>query len=185
MLRTCLAAALEDGSVCIFLEPIALYHERDLHVAGDGGWLAAYDPPSLWASEHVPLGRARVHGDGTDLTIVTFGNGLRMSLRAAARLAGQGTSCRVMDLRWLAPLPVADLLREASATGRVLVADETRRTGGVSEAVITALVDGGFAGPMTRVASQDSFIPLGDAAYTVLLREQDICSAAEQLLRSG
>ena len=53
-----------------------------------------------------------------------------MSLRAAARLAGDGFGCRVVDLRWLAPLPVQDVLREAAVTGRVLVADETRRSGG-------------------------------------------------------
>jgi 2-oxoisovalerate dehydrogenase E1 component len=185
MLRTCLASAQEDGSVCIFLEPIALYHERDLHQAGDGGWLAPYDPPARWASGHVALGRARVHGSGTDLTIVTFGNGLRMSLRVAARLAADGISCRVVDLRWLAPLPVRDVLREASATGRVLVADETRRTGGVSEGVITALVDAGFSGRIARVASEDSLIPLGDAAATVLLSEESIEAAAWDLLRPG
>ena len=58
-----------------------------------------------------------------------------MSLRAARRLASEGVGARVLDLRWLAPLPVDDLLREAAATGRVLVVDETRRTGGVSEGV--------------------------------------------------
>ena len=42
MLRTCLAAAEVDGSVCVFLEPIALYHTRDLHAEGDNGWLAPY-----------------------------------------------------------------------------------------------------------------------------------------------
>jgi 2-oxoisovalerate dehydrogenase E1 component len=42
MLRTCLAAAAVDGSVCVFLEPIALYHTRDLHSGGDSGWLAPY-----------------------------------------------------------------------------------------------------------------------------------------------
>jgi 2-oxoisovalerate dehydrogenase E1 component len=183
MLRTCLASAQEDGSVCVFLEPIALYHERDLHVAGDGGWLAPYDRPALWASGHIPLGRARIYGDGTDVTIVTFGNGLRMSLRASARLAADGIGCRVVDLRWLAPLPAADVLREASVTGRVLVADETRRTGGVSEGVITGLVDAGFSGCIARVASEDSFIPIGDAAATVLLSEQSIDTAARSLLR--
>jgi 2-oxoisovalerate dehydrogenase E1 component len=183
MLRTCLASAQEDGSVCVFLEPIALYHERDLHVAGDGGWLAPYDRPALWASGHIPLGRARIYGDGTDVTIVTFGNGLRMSLRASARLAADGIGCRVVDLRWLAPLPAADVLREASVTGRVLVADETRRTGGVSEGVITGLVDAGFSGRIARVASEDSFIPIGDAAATVLLSEQSIDTAARSLLR--
>ena len=79
MLRTCLAAAAEDGSVCVFLEPIALYHTRDLHDDGDGGWLTAYPAPDA----HVPVGQARSYGDGTDLTMVTFGNGLRMSLRVA------------------------------------------------------------------------------------------------------
>jgi 2-oxoisovalerate dehydrogenase E1 component len=182
MLRTCLASARTDGSVCVFLEPIALYHERDLYVPGDGRWLAPYDPPSRWTSGHIPPGRARVYGDGTDLTIVTFGNGLRMSLRVAARLAAGGAGCRVVDLRWLAPLPAADVLAETLATGRVLVADETRRTGGVSEGVLAALTDGGFRGPVARVTSEDSFVPLGDAAEEVLLSEHAIEQAAGELL---
>ena len=183
MMRTCLAAADIDGSVCAFLEPIALYHERDLFEPGDGGWLAPYEPPGQWAATHVPVGRARTYGDGTDLTIVTFGNGVRMSLRAARTLAAEGVDCRVLDLRWLAPLPFEDLLRAAGATGRVLVADETRRTGGVSEGVLTTLVDAGFTGRVARVASQDSFIPLGDAASAVLLSQDAVEEAARDLLR--
>jgi 2-oxoisovalerate dehydrogenase E1 component len=183
MLRTCLAAAEADGTVSVYLEPIALYHERDLHEAGDDGWVARYDPPAAWAAGHVPIGRARLYGNGTDLTIVTFGNGLRMCLRAARRLYADGIRCRVLDLRWLAPLPAADILREAALTGRVLVADETRRTGGVSEGIITALADAGYAGRLARVTSEDSFIPLGDAAATVLLSQQSIEAAARALLR--
>jgi 2-oxoisovalerate dehydrogenase E1 component len=182
MLRTCLAAAAADGSVCVFLEPIALYHARDAHASGDGGWRVPYQPPERWASGHVPVGRARCHGDGADLTIVTFGNGLRMSLRAAARLRAAGIGSRVVDLRWLAPLPVTDVLREAQLTGRVLIADETRRTGGVSEGVMTALTEGGFRGRVARVTSEDSFIPLGPAAATVLLSEQAIETAARALV---
>jgi len=155
---------------------------QSLGFNGDGGWLASYAPPALWAAGHIPLGRARVYGDGTDVTIVTFGNGLRMSLRAASRLSADGIGCRVVDLRWLAPLPVADVLREASVTGRVLVADETRRTGGVSEGVITALADAGFPGLLRRVTSEDSFIPIGDAATTVLLSQQAIETAARDLI---
>ena len=182
MLRTCLAAADADGRVCVFLEPIALYHTRDLHRAGDAGWLAPYDPPGLWPAGYVPVGSARGYGNGRDLTIITFGNGLRMSLRVAARLAAGGIGCRVLDLRWIAPLPAEDILREATVTGRVLVADETRRSGGVSEAVITTLVDAGFTGTITRVNSEDSFIPLGDAAQAVLLSEAAIESRARSLL---
>jgi 2-oxoisovalerate dehydrogenase E1 component len=182
MLRTCLASARADGSVCVFLEPIALYHERDLFEPGDGGWLARYEPPDRWAARHAPVGSARVHGSGTDLTIVTFGNGLRLSLRAAANLARAGIGCRVLDLRWLAPLPAGDLIREATASGAVLIADETRRSGGVSEGVVTALTDAGFGGPVARVTSEDSFIPLGDAAATVLLAQEAIEDAARRLV---
>jgi 2-oxoisovalerate dehydrogenase E1 component len=183
MLRTCAAAAAADGRVCVFLEPIALYHTRDLYEEGDGGWLAPYPPPPLWPRTHVPLGHGRTYGDGTDLTIVTFGNGLRLSLRAALRFAGAGLACRVLDLRWLAPLPEEDLLREARATGRVLIVDETRRTGGVSEGVLAVLADGGFRGPACRVASTDSFVPLGDAARHVLVSEEEIEKAGLALIR--
>jgi len=125
---------------------------------------------------------ARPYGPGSDLTLVTFGNGVPMSLRAAKRLAKTGIGARVLDLRWLAPLPVDDLLREADATGRVLVVDETRRSGGVSEAVITALTDAGYAGQIARITAMDSFIPLGDAAAHVLVSEADIEKAAADLL---
>ncbi|MFC7446888.1 thiamine pyrophosphate-dependent enzyme [Rhodococcus daqingensis] len=182
MLRTCVAAAKTEGAVCVFLEPIALYHERDLHEPGDEGWLAPYTGPESWGATHVPIGSGRTHGDGADLTIVTFGNGLRMSLRVAQRLRARHVNARVFDLRWLAPLPVADLLREAGATGRVLVVDETRRSGGVSEGVIAALVDGGFDGRIARVTSEDSFVPLGDAARLVLVSEEQIEEAAAGLV---
>jgi 2-oxoisovalerate dehydrogenase E1 component len=178
MLRSCLDAAEATGQVSVYLEPIALYHERDLYAAGDREWLAPYSP-----HDDAAIGSARVHGDGRDLTIVTFGNGVRMSLRAARRLADARIDARVVDLRWLMPLPVDDLLREAAATGRVLVADETRRSGGVSEGVVAALVDAGFDGAIARVTSADSFIPLGDAASLVLMSEADIHAAAHRLVR--
>ena len=170
MLRTCAAAAEIDGSVTVFLEPIARYHTTDL-VDGDGAWTA----PTY--AEHVPIGSGRVHGDGRDATIVSWANGLWLSLRARRRLAEEhGVNVRVLDLRWLSPLPIEDLISAASATGRVFVADETRRTGGVGEGVISALVDGGFPGRIGRASALDSFVPLGAAAELVLLSEDDIVS---------
>nr|WP_040809528.1 thiamine pyrophosphate-dependent enzyme [Nocardia concava] len=177
MLRTCVSAARVDGRVCVFLEPIALYHTRDLYRAGDGAWLAP-----ISGVRHADIGSARVHGSGAHLTIVSFANGVPMSLRVARRLAADGIHARVLDLRWLSPLPVEDLLDNARATGRVLIADETRRSGGVSEAVCTALLDAGFDGRLARVTSADSFVPLGPAASTVLLDEAAIESAARALL---
>ena len=183
MMATCAAAAAVDGKVCVFLEPIALYHSRDLHEDGDGGWLATY--PDLASDEEspVPIGTGRLYGDGNDVTILTFGNGLFMSLRVAQTLRSVGIECRVLDLRWLAPLPEKDILREAEATGRVLVVDETRRSGGVSEAVIAVLVDNRFDGRIARVTSEDSFIPLGDAANHVFLTEDQIWDGVINLFK--
>jgi 2-oxoisovalerate dehydrogenase E1 component len=178
MMRTCAAAAHHAGAICVYLEPIALYHTRDLYKTGDDRWLARYPDRR---GGHVPLGHARTYHDGTDLTIVTFGNGLHMSLRVARRLRRAHISTRVVDMRWLAPLPIKDILREANATGRVLVVDETRATGGVAEGVLTALIDEGFTGTLARVTSKDSFIPLGDAALKVLLDEDTIEAAALKL----
>jgi 2-oxoisovalerate dehydrogenase E1 component len=182
MLRACLASAWIDGSVCVYLEPIALYHTRDLHAPEDNGWLAPYAPPAEWSREHVTVGRARVYGEGEHLTVLTFGNGVRMSLRVAARLADRGIGARVVDLRWLHPLPTADLVREAGVTGRVLVVDETRRSGGVGEGVLAALVDHGYVGAVRRVSAIDTFIPLGQAANHVLVSEEAIEQAARSLL---
>jgi 2-oxoisovalerate dehydrogenase E1 component len=176
MLETCVAAAKADGSVCVYLEPIALYHTRDLLADGDELWTA--EP----VGEHVPVGAARTHLDGRDLTIVTWANGLPMSLRVARRLLERGIDARVVDLRWLAPLPIDDVLREASATGRTLVVDETRHTGGVGEGIVAELIGRGYSGTLARVASKDSFIPLGDAARLVLLSEDEIEAAAVRLL---
>jgi 2-oxoisovalerate dehydrogenase E1 component len=119
------------------------------------------------------------------LTIVTWGNGLYMSLRVAQRLRAQSIRARVIDLRWLAPLPRDEVLRGAAATGRTLVVDETRRTGGVGEGIVAELVDAGYDGRLKRVASKDSFVPLGDSARLVLLSEEEIEAAALALLRGS
>jgi 2-oxoisovalerate dehydrogenase E1 component len=183
MLRTCVAAAEVDGTVSVFLEPIALYHTRDLHEPGDGLWTAPYRAPEYWSEDDVPIGRARLARPGDDLLVVTWANGLHLSLRAAERLADLGVSARVLDMRWLAPLPLDDVMAHAAAVGRVLVVDETRHSGGVGEAVLAGLVERDFAGPCARVAARDSFVPLGDAANLVLVGDDDVVDAALVLMQ--
>ncbi|HZA04934.1 MAG TPA: thiamine pyrophosphate-dependent enzyme, partial [Propionibacteriaceae bacterium] len=200
MLRSCVAAAATDGTLSVFLEPIALYHRRDLYADGDRQWLAAD------TGEPAPIGTARIYrsmraepveapssgpstssgrietGSGRiDLTMITFGNGVPMSLRVARRLAEVGIAAEVVDLRWLAPLPMVDVVAAVRRSGRALVVDETRLTGGVGEGIVAGLVEAGFGGPILRVASQDSFIPLGPAAAHVLLSEEEIEKSASEL----
>lgn len=181
MLRTCVAAAISDGTVSVFLEPIALYHTRDLLEPGDGVWTAPYLGPDRWPHEHVPIGQGRLVRDGSDILIVTWANGLAMSLKAASELAAQDISCRVFDLRWLAPLPIQQVLAHATEVDRVLVVDETRHCGGVGEGVVTGLIEAGYAGAIERVAAVDSFVPLGEAANLVLVGHDQILAAARRL----
>ena len=182
MMRTCFELARQDGRICVFLEPIALYHSRDLHQEGDRGLTAPYVPPQ-GPTATAPLGEVARYGEGADILLVTFGNGVPMSRRAADALAREGIDATVLDLRWLAPLPVEALTRTAEEFSAVLVVDETRASGGVSEAVVTHLVDACYPGRLSRVTSADSFIPLGPAAETVLLSESDIVAAANGLCR--
>jgi 2-oxoisovalerate dehydrogenase E1 component len=173
MLRTLAIAAREHGTVSVMLEPIALYHQADLHEPGDGLWLEPVDE-NLTITDHDPadIGSIRRYGpEEAHVTIVTFGNGLWMALRVAERLATE-VRCNVIDIRWIAPLPLDAIL--ACVPNRVLVVDETRASGGVSEGIITGLIDRQYHGPLARVTSKDSFIPLGDAANLVLLSEAEI-----------
>jgi len=181
MLRTAAALSRVDGRVVAWLEPIALYMTKDLHEAQDGKWLFDYPAPG----SAVPFGKARVYSPGaTDLAIVTFGNGVPMALRAARRIAEEtGKQVRVVDLRWLKPLNTAEIARHAEACGKVLVVDEGRRSGGIAEEIFTA-IDERCDAPVAkaRVAGNDSFIPLGDAANLVLVQDADVLEAARDLL---
>lgn len=177
MLRTCAALARVDGRVVAFLEPIALYMTKDLHEEGDGEWLTRYPEPS----RAVPLGEGRVyHADASDLLIVSYGNGVPMSLRAAKRLADETAArARVLDLRWLQPLNAELIAHHAAECGRVLVVDEGRRSAGVSEGVFTALIETlEHPVPMRRVVGEDSYTPLGPAAGTVLPSDESVFEAA-------
>lgn len=183
MLRTCLALAKVDGRVVTFLEPIALYMTKDLHKPKDGGWLTEYPTPD----RAVPLGEGRVYSPkAKDLLIVTYGNGVVMSLRAAKRIEDEtGGKVRILDLRWLKPLNTEQIAEHANDVGKVLVVDEGRRTGGIAEEIFTALDE--HARPEVvkrRVAGADCYIPLAAAANLVLPSEDEIADAAKALLNT-
>jgi 2-oxoisovalerate dehydrogenase E1 component len=179
MLRGSLALAAAHGRVVAFLEPIALYHERDLHEPGDDGWLSAYPP----VDEVLLPGEVGVHHqEATDVLLVTYGNGVRLSLRAARQLAGEGVHCRVLDLRWLNPLPADALEEHAAACGAVVVVDECRETGGgIADAVVAHLAERGARVPLRSVRARDSYVPLGPAADLVLVQEEDVVAAVRAL----
>ncbi|HET9680351.1 MAG TPA: transketolase C-terminal domain-containing protein, partial [Gammaproteobacteria bacterium] len=181
MLRTLAALAYVNGRVCAFLEPIALYMTKDLHNAKDGEWQFEYPAPD----RAIPLGEGRVYNPtAKDLLIITFGNGVPMSLRVAKQIEEKtGKQVRVLDLRWLKPLNTEWIAQHANDIGKVLVVDEGRRTGGIAEEIFTHIDEHCDNNVIKkRVAGEDTYIPLADAANLVLVQEEEIRQAADKLL---
>jgi 2-oxoisovalerate dehydrogenase E1 component len=188
MLRGLIATARTCGRVAVFLEPIALYHEKDLYEDGDNLWLSDYPAPdgkgNGEGSMLLPGEVGIYHSKASDVLIVSYANGLRLSLRAAKKLKEEhGINARVLDLRWLNPLPLEAVRQHADECGRVVVADECRTTGGgVAEAVIADLAETGFEGRLHSVRAVDSYVPLGAAANLVLISDQQIAEAVKAIV---
>ena len=173
MLRTCVRLAREEQRLVVFLEPIALYPMRDLHAEKDGAWMCRYPAPT----ETIALGEVGVSGTGTDLAIVTFANGNYLSHQALPRLTAAGIATRIIDLRWLSPLPEAGLLAAVQGCQHILIVDETRRSGGVAEALM-ALFAEQTAVPAARLTATDSFIATGPAYGATMPSADSIFQAA-------
>ncbi|MFD1787671.1 thiamine pyrophosphate-dependent enzyme [Sphingomonas floccifaciens] len=176
MLRECVRLAREEGRVVVFVEPIALYMTRDLHAEGDGLMTA-----SLSEVAPVRIGEVGVYGDGETLAIVTYGNGVFLSRQAQPILAADGIDARVIDLRWLAPLS-EDALLAAVGNRPVLIVDECRVTGSQSEALMAFFAEKVPGRRVSRIAAEDSFIPLGKGATLTLPSRDRIVEAALKAL---
>ena len=182
MLRECVRLAREEQRVVIFVEPIALYMTRDLHEKDDALWTATYKAPGN--AKPIRLGEVGVHGDGKDLAIVTYGNGYYLSRQAEKILAeDHKVMARVIDLRWLAPLPEEALLEAVAGAERILIVDECRKTGSQSEALMALFAERSPGMPCRRIAADDSFIPLGRAATLTLPSRDSIVAAALETVR--
>jgi 2-oxoisovalerate dehydrogenase E1 component len=178
MLRECVRLARDEGRVVVFLEPIALYPMRDLHAEKDGAWMRHYPDPS----RRIALGEVGVEGDGTDLAIVSFGNGIYILNQSSAELISRGISTRIVDARWLSPLPKAALTAAVQGCKRILIVDETRHSGGVAEALMAHFHETTTA-KLARVTAEDSFIATGPAYAATMPSAESITKAALDLCR--
>ncbi len=170
MLRTCMRLAYEEGRVVVFLEPIALYMTKDLYSPGDNGWLFEYPSPD----EMISQGEVGVYGEG-DTVILTYANGYYLSRQAEKVLREvHNISVKIIDLRWLSPLPKDAILKEIAKAKRILIVDEGRQSGSISEGLMTLLME--EASPrlkIKRITGKDCFIPLG-TAWQYLLPSQEV-----------
>ncbi len=145
-----LTAAIRDQDPVIFLE-----HKGLLQEAG----------PVPEGEYVIPLGKASVRREGTAATVITYARGVQLALAAAERLARDGTSIEVLDLRSLVPLDVEAVLASVRKTGRVLVLTEDCRTGSVAAEIIAQITDNAFdalqAAPV-RVCGEDCPLPYSE-----------------------
>ncbi len=126
--RALLASAVSDPDPVLFYEHIALY--RDPRIKQSLG----AEPPA-----GIPIGKAALRREGSDLAIVSYGAYVHAALRVAAALAKDGIQAAVLDLRSLAPLDREAVLALARRCGRVLIVHEDTRTGSIGESLAAVI----------------------------------------------
>jgi 2-oxoisovalerate dehydrogenase E1 component len=144
-----LLAAFDEPNPVLYLEHKALYRAEREEVPG--GW------------HSVPFGEARIARPGHDVTVVTYGIGVRWAVEAAAVLADEGAGdVEVIDLRTLRPWDTATVLASVERTGRALVVHEAPQTGGFGAEIAAVIAERAFAhldAPVVRAGSTDTPVP--------------------------
>jgi 2-oxoisovalerate dehydrogenase E1 component len=140
-----LAAAIRSNDPVMFLEPKVLYRAGKEMVPD-----APYE---------LPLGRARVRRAGNDVSLVTYGGMVPVSLRAAEAVASDGIDVEVIDLRTVYPWDIATVSESVVRTGRMLFVQEPQRSGGIGAEVVAEIAERcgyDLVAPPRRLAATDA-----------------------------
>jgi len=129
-------------------------------------------------AKQIGLGQIGMHGNGTELAIISYGNGYYLSRQAEADLRAKGIDLRIIDLRWLHPLNEAEIVAAVAPAKNILIVDECRRAGSPSEKLMTILAEAGRGNDTSRLTADDCFIALGPAAELTLPSKASIIEAA-------
>ena len=134
----------------------------------------------------VPLGKARTHREGQDLTIVTWAAMVHTAAEAAEALAADGIQVEVVDLRTLVPLDEEAVLTSVAKTGRAIVLHEAPRTGGFGGEIAATIAEKAFEyldAPIVRVTAPDTPVPYSPPLEEYYLPgKDDVLEAARKLL---
>ena len=143
-----LKAAIRCEDPVVFLENELLYGRT-------------YEVPA--GNDHVvPIGKARIMREGSDVTIVSYSIGVGLSLEAAAKLAEEGISAEVIDLRTIRPLDKATILASLAKTNRLVVAEEGWPVCSVGSEILAICMEEGFDdldAPVMRITNEDVPMP--------------------------
>jgi pyruvate/2-oxoglutarate/acetoin dehydrogenase E1 component len=183
-LKVLTPATLEDGygmlaSALADPDPVLIFENQTLYIME--GELPADAGP-------VDISCAKVRREGKDACILTYGASMPKSLEAAAKLAEQGVSVEVVDLRVLRPLDDATILRSVAKTHRVLIVDEGWRSGGISAEIAARIQEQAFYEldrPVARLCAAEVPIPYAKHLEQAALPQvESIIAAVQNLVRS-
>lgn len=166
-----LKAAIRSDDPVVFLENELVY--------GQNFEVAQLD-------DHVlPIGKARIMREGSDVTIVSYSIAVGWSLQAAEELAAEGISAEVIDLRTLRPLDTAAILESLAKTNRLIIAEEGWPVCGIASEVIAVCMEQGFDhldAPVLRVCNEDVPLPYAANLEKLALIDKDrIVAAAKKV----
>ncbi|MBG9982164.1 alpha-ketoacid dehydrogenase subunit beta [Aerococcaceae bacterium DSM 111020] len=164
-----LISAIRDNDPVLFLEHMKLYRSFREEVPEEEYTL--------------PLGKANVAKEGTDVSIIAYGAMVREALAAAETLEKEGISAEVVDLRTVYPLDVETLVETAEKTGRVVMVQEAQRQAGVGEKVISEISQRAILSlkaPIKYVSSPNTIYPFGMAEKSWLPNAEDIVEAVKE-----
>ncbi len=168
-----LKSSIRNDNPVVFLEHELLYNSKG-EVPSDGDHL-------------VPLGRAVVSRQGTDVTIIAYSRMAVLSLQAAEELEKDGISCEVVDLRSLAPLDTGTFLDSVRKTSRAVVVSECWKTCGVGSEISSLVFENCFdvlSAPVKRVSGLDVPMPYSRKIEKLCIpRVEDIAAAVTELMR--
>jgi len=149
--RALMAAAVADPDPVLYYEHIGLYRNPKIKQR------LSPEPPTP-----EPIGRAALRRAGSDLALISYGAYVQVCLQVAESLAADGIEAAVLDLRSLVPLDREALLRTARHCGKVLIAHEDTRTGGIGESLAAIIQEEAFEaldGPVRIVGALDTPVP--------------------------
>jgi len=165
-----LLACIDDPDPCIFIENLPLYWSQG---------------PAPVRGERIPLGKARVTREGSDLTIVAYSRTAIEALAAAEELAKSGISAEVIDLRSVVPWDREAVLASAAKTRRLLVAHEAPRSYGIGAEIVAVAQQelwGQLKRPVARIGAPSCAVPFSKPLETAFLTAAPQIAAAARAL---
>ena len=183
-------SAIEYEGPVIYLEHKLLADYWLDYLGAGGRKTVKYDVPNQGAEGPVPdqwlpvpIGKAVIRHDGTDITIASVGVGVHRALEAAHDLEKQGVTAEVLDLRTVSPLDNDTLLGSIAKTGRLLVVDEDYRCFGLSGELAAIAMESGISMRYGRVCTEETIPYCRDLEDQALPNRRRIVGAALKLLK--